>query len=281
MKKVFSWIADNINTQAFTNLYDSLLFVIDFVVSRTSDSLAGILIKALPLLAPVPNAVSVWRISQHAPLNYDTLQAGALAASVEGMFFALTEVVLNMFDGYLLDEDRYKWPLGIAVTILVAFFMLVEVIVYHIETNPIACAFPVISLIAAVALGCARWHKRGATSQPARKQVRKQPEAQPASNAVAPLAIVVDAAPVELVAEEQPTTTDAQAKQLDDVDTKILDAIGKGASTPYAIAKAVGMSQTTLKRKTAEGIYIGRLPELVQSGYVLNGGATYSLPASD
>lgn len=67
MKKAFTWIADNINTQAFTNLYDSILFVIDFIVSRTSDSLAGILIKALPLLAPVPNAVSVWRISQHAP----------------------------------------------------------------------------------------------------------------------------------------------------------------------------------------------------------------------
>lgn len=160
MKKTFTWIANNINTQAFTNLYDSLLFVIDFIVSRTSDSLAGILIKALPLLAPVPNAVSVWRISQHAPLNYDTLQAGALAASVEGLFFALTAVALDMFDGYLLDKNRYKWPLWIAVSLLIGFFGLVEVIVLFIETNPVAMAFPVISLIAAIGLGCARWHLR-------------------------------------------------------------------------------------------------------------------------
>jgi len=164
LKKTFTWIANNINTQAFTNLYDSLLFVIDFIVSRTSDSLAGILIKALPLLAPVPNAVSVWRISQHAPLNYDTLQAGALAASVEGLFFALTAVALDMFDGYLLDRERYKWPLGIAVSLLIGFFGLVEVIVLFIETNPVAMAFPFISLIAAIGLGCSRWHQRNQKS---------------------------------------------------------------------------------------------------------------------
>jgi hypothetical protein len=160
VKKAFTWIATHINTQAFTNLYDSLLFVIDFIVSRTSDSLAGILIKALPLLAPVPNAVSVWRISQHAPLNYDTLQAGALAASVEGLFFALTAVALDMFDGYLIDKNRYVWPLRIAGGLLISFFVLVEVIVLFIETNPVAMAFPVISLIAAVGLGCSRWHLR-------------------------------------------------------------------------------------------------------------------------
>ena len=160
MSKAFTWITEHINTQTFTGFYDGILFIIDFIVSRTSDSLAGILIKALPLLAPVPNAVSVWRISQAAPLHYDTLQAGALAASVEGMFFALTEVVLNMFDGYLLDKARYKWPLWIAGGLLIGFFALVEVIVICIETNPVAMAFPFISLIAAVGLGCARWHQR-------------------------------------------------------------------------------------------------------------------------
>lgn len=164
MSKAFTWIANHFNTQTFTGFYDGILFIIDFIVSRTSDSLAGILIKALPLLAPVPNAVSVWRISQAAPLHYDTLQAGALAASVEGMFFALTEVVLNMFDGYLLDKARYKWPLGIAGGLLIGFFVLVEVIVICIETNPVAMAFPFISLIAAVGLGCARWHQRNQKS---------------------------------------------------------------------------------------------------------------------
>lgn len=153
-----------LNTETFTGFYDSILFIIDFIVSRTSDSLAGILIKALPLLAPVPNAVSVWRISQQSPLHYDTLQAGALAASVEGLFFALTAVALDMFDGYLIDKDRYRWPLRIAGGLLIGFFVLVEVIVLFIETNPVAMAFPVISLIAALGLGCARWHQRNQKS---------------------------------------------------------------------------------------------------------------------
>lgn len=72
-----------------------------------------------------------------------------------------------------------------------------------------------------------------------------------------------------------------QAKSLDEVDEKILNAITNGASTPYAIAKAIGVAQTTLKRKSAEGIYIGRLPALVQAGHLLNGGATYSIADSD
>jgi len=160
LKSAGEWLVDHLKTETFTGFYDSILFILDFIVSRTSDSLAGILIKALPLLAPVPNAVSVWRISQHAPLNYDTLQAGALAASVEGLFFALTAVALDMFDGYLIDKNRYVWPLRIAGGLLISFFVLVEVIVLFIETNPVAMAFPVISLIAAVGLGCSRWHLR-------------------------------------------------------------------------------------------------------------------------
>jgi hypothetical protein len=269
-KKLLAWLASQWKTETITNAYDAILHIVDFIVSRTSDSLAGILIKALPLLAPVPNAVSVWRISQHAPLNYDALQAGALAASVEGMFFALTEVVLNMFDGYLQDKERYKYPLGIAVSILVLFFILVEIIVLGIETNPIACAFPVISLIAAVALGCARWHKRGANILPARKQpttqARKQTEVAPANMQVTP------------VIETKVVPQVLAAKSLDEIDARIIDAVTQGASTPYAISKVVGIAQTTLKRKSAEGIYVGRLPALVDAKCLLNGGTTYSIP---
>jgi hypothetical protein len=236
MKKAFTWIADNINTQAFTNLYDSILFVIDFIVSRTSESLAGILIKALPLLAPVPNAVSVWRISQSAPLHYDTLQAGALAASVEGMFFALTEVVLNMFDGYLIDKERYKWPLRIAGGLLIGFFLLVEVIVLFIETNMVAMAFPFISLIAAVALGCARWHSRHATqTQPKRKQMKVS----------APVQIASIALPMIAQPSEAPAHVRAYAMQT-------------AGNTIDEIALALNVSKRTVNN------YIAKAKEVMQ-----------------
>lgn len=156
-------------TNRFTSIYDELLQFIDFVVHRTSDSLAGILIKALPLLAPVPNAISIWRIVQEAPLNYDRVQAGALAAAVEGMFFALTEVVLNMFDGWLDDAQRYLVPLWISIGAFVGYFILIMWVVAQIETSIVARAFPVVSLIAAIVLGCARWHKRNSATSVVRK----------------------------------------------------------------------------------------------------------------
>ena len=69
-----------------TSTYNSILEVIDFIVGRTSESLAEILTKALPLVAPIPNAVSIYFVVQTA-LGYNLVQALAVAASVECMFF--------------------------------------------------------------------------------------------------------------------------------------------------------------------------------------------------
>lgn len=160
------------STDQITGAYDTFLHIVDFVVQRTSESLAGVLIKALPLLAPVPNAISIWRIVQDAPLHYDRVQAFALAAAVEGMFFALTEVVLNMFDGYLDNAQRYRWPLVTSALAFIAYFALIMWVVAMVEHSVVARAFPVVSLIAAIVLGCARWHSRN-SAQPARKTVHK------------------------------------------------------------------------------------------------------------
>lgn len=139
--------------------YDNLLSFVDFVVSRTSDSLADILTKALPLLAPLPNAVSLFYITQEA-LHYNALQAFAVAAALEGMFFALTEVVLKLWDS-AHDDDRH-WPFFWAAVISYGvYFVLVMFLVATLETVSMAVlAFPMVSVVAAVVLGCARWHRR-------------------------------------------------------------------------------------------------------------------------
>lgn len=250
MSKAFTWISQHINTQTFTGFYDGILFIIDFIVSRTSDSLAGILIKALPLLAPVPNAVSVWRISQAAPLHYDTLQAGALAASVEGMFFALTEVVLNMFDGYLLDKARYKWPLGIAGGLLIGFFALVEVIVICIETNPVAMAFPFISLIAAVGLGCARWHQRNQKSPQFVKAMKaaklKQETEQPAQQTTSVSPILSEKPADNLTAIERMNA--ARQLKIDNRRNTILQFLKETALPIPEIANRLSVSENTIRK---------------------------------
>lgn len=76
--------------------------------------------------------------------------------------------------------------------------------------------------------------------------------------------------------KSQPKTqpTQLEAPQLDDKDTSILQAVAKGAYTPYAISKETGITITTLKRNQ-DGNEIGRLPKLVAAGHLSNGDGKY------
>ena len=154
--------------QRITGFYASVLEVIDFVVSRTSDSLAEILTKALPLVAPVPNAVSIYYVSQ-TTLRYNEYQAAAVAASIECMFFALTEVVLKSWEAWNADK-RYRLPLIVSVVAFAVYFLLVMSLVYTLEVagghSLAPMAFPVVSVVSAVALGVTRWHRRSASVLP-------------------------------------------------------------------------------------------------------------------
>lgn len=152
-----------------SNLYNSILQIVDFIVGRTSDTLADIMIRALPLLAPLPNAISIYYVVQHEPLNYNTWQAFGAAAALECMFFALTEVTLKMWDGVQKDR-RYIRALQVMIGLFVAYFLLVVVMVAVLEVkngNYAPLAFPFVSVVAALALGCERWHKRNAQQQTA------------------------------------------------------------------------------------------------------------------
>lgn len=162
-----------------SNLYNSILQIIDFVIGRTSDTLADIMIRALPLLAPLPNAISVYYVVQHAPLNYNTAQAFGAAAALECMFFALTEVALKMWDGVQYDR-RYIYALRVMVALFIGYFLLVILMVALLEVqhgNYAPLAFPFVSVVAALTLGCERWHKRNlGTAQ--RKRTNVQPKAE-------------------------------------------------------------------------------------------------------
>jgi hypothetical protein len=161
LKTLLDYLSKIFSVEGISGLYDSILKVIDFIVGRTSDTLADIMIRALPLLAPLPNAVSLFYISQHA-LKYNTVQALAVAAAMECMFFALTEVGLKMWDKAPTDE-RYVVPLRVVTSVFVLYFALVMALVYALEVkqgNYAPMAFPVVSVVAALTLGCERWHKR-------------------------------------------------------------------------------------------------------------------------
>lgn len=84
---------------------------------------------------------------------------------------------------------------------------------------------------------------------------------------VAQLGATPDATPVD---ETQLDAIDEGLQsQLDDMNQRIVDAIGSGAYTQTAIAKATGISASTLKRRNGDKL-TGRLPQLIEMGIIRN-----------
>ena len=246
--------------EKITNIYASILEVIDFVVSRTSDSLADILTKALPLVAPVPNAVSIYYVSM-STLDYNWVQALAVAASIECMFFALTEVVLKSWELWRTDKDEYWMPLAVSVGAFVTFFLLVMGLVYTLEVSAghsmAPLAFPVVSVVSAIALGVTRWHNRSNKAVPVSRTATKRvsvPVATPIERAVAIVtqeAVSVDEKLDSIVDDEVTATKNGSRMTVTDRRSKLsqmLDGVTATTDMVAAWAKEFGASERTIWR---------------------------------
>lgn len=176
--------------------YGALVHVLWFIATETSDKGADIAARALALLAPLPNAVSVYNVSQ-GTLGYAPVQAFAFAMAMELALFAIIEVALHMWDGMLGNRKRYAIPLGISVAASIGMLIIVMSVVYNLEVKTggqwVLALLPLISLFAFVALGLKRWHERSAdapaTPHSKRKDAKKTataPQPQPVAE-IAPI----------------------------------------------------------------------------------------------
>lgn len=143
--------------------YRGLIDLIAFVVGHTSDQGADVAIRALPILVPLPNAISMYFVSKTV-LGFTHEQALAFAAAIECAMFGLIEVSLHMFDGYLKDKKRYQWPFYISLGVVGLVTLIIIVLVYRLEVgaagHTILALLPVMSCASAVGLGLKRWHNR-------------------------------------------------------------------------------------------------------------------------
>lgn len=140
---------------------DATFGTIGLIVEKASDECAEIAIRALPLVAPLPNAIGLFFVAQSA-LRFDYWQALAFALSAELALFGLVDVVLRIFNNYLADKERYKWPLVTAIVCATLMLLIVAVVVYSLEVvhaggNKILAVLPFISGVGAVALAIRRW----------------------------------------------------------------------------------------------------------------------------
>lgn len=120
-------------------------------------------IRALPILVPLPNAISMYFVSITV-LGFTHEQALAFAAAIECAMFGLIEVALHMFDGYLKDKRRYAWPFYISLGVVFLVTLIIIELVYTLEVgadgHTILALLPVMSCASAVGLGLKRWHNR-------------------------------------------------------------------------------------------------------------------------
>lgn len=146
--------------QWIKNFYGELINLVGFIVGETSDQSADIVIRALPLVAPAPNAISMFYVSQSV-LGFNWWQAFTFATCVEFVLFGLFEGSLFMFDGYQLDARRYKWPLVFSVFVSLMALVLIIKIVSSLETeHSILAVLPLLSAAGATTLALKRWHVR-------------------------------------------------------------------------------------------------------------------------
>lgn len=162
--------------------YGSLIHLIWYIVTETSDRGADIAARALALLAPIPNAVSVYNVSQHS-LGFTEHQALAFALTIELVLFAIIEVALHMWNGWLSNPKRYSIPLAVSIAATVFVLAIVVIVVHQLEVRSgghwVLALLPLISLFAFVALGLKRWHERGDQKHSAVAQKRTARTVQP------------------------------------------------------------------------------------------------------
>lgn len=176
--------------EAIKNFYGRLIDLIGFIVGHTSDHGADIAIRALPILSPMPNAISMFYVSQ-TTLGFGFWQALGFALAVEFALFGLFEVALMMFDGIQTDMRRYHYPFWLAVGVAVVVMVLIIVVVALLETSHrILAVLPLFSAAGAVALALRRWHARNMVAR---------------ANALADLELVVERLEAELADEEERT----------------------------------------------------------------------------
>jgi len=142
--------------------YNAALGILRHVITQFADESVEIAARAVALAAPLPNAINMYSVAVK-DLQYDPLAAFAFALTLEIVVFLLVEIALKMWDGYLVNPDRFRYPFYVSIGIVLVAVAVVIGIVYVLEPHKIMAFLPVVSLCSFVGIGLKRWDERNAT----------------------------------------------------------------------------------------------------------------------
>jgi hypothetical protein len=144
----------------FERHYNALLGMFRHLITQFADEAVEIAARGVALAAPLPNAISMYNISQK-DLGWHWVAALSFAISLEIVVFLLVEIALIMWDGYLTNQRRYKAPFFGMIGVVIIAVLVVMGFVFWLEPHKIMAALPIISLCSFIGIGLKRWHERG------------------------------------------------------------------------------------------------------------------------
>lgn len=158
--EIYGW-AETVK-RFWTTVTDLLTFVFAKLIVQVSESLLNVLLSSFVLIAPAPNAISVYSLVQDR-LGYEWYTAIAFSAAVEFGPFVMIAISLMLFDGLLRKGKSWLIPFVLSVVGTVVVVAVIMLVVYKLDTGndnqQVMALLPVISICAFVAMAALAWHK--------------------------------------------------------------------------------------------------------------------------
>lgn len=161
--------------------YNALLGILRHFITQFADEAVEIAARAVALAAPLPNAINMYNVAVK-DLEYGPFASFAFALTLEIVVFLLVEIALKMWDGYLVNPGRFRYPFYVSIAIVLLSVAVVIGIVYVLEPHKIMAFLPVVSLCSFVGIGLKRWDERNTVIAPEIVQLSVVPEAAPVND---------------------------------------------------------------------------------------------------
>lgn len=139
--------------------YSAVLAVLRFILTQFADEAIEIAARAVMLAAPLPNAISVYHITQRTQ-GFNLPQALAFALTIEIVIFFLIEVALLMLTRWLQGKAVYKYAFyGMCLVVVVVAAIIIN-LVYTLDDYKVMAWMPVLSICSFIGIGLKRWDAR-------------------------------------------------------------------------------------------------------------------------